>query len=343
MDLYIDHQGNVVGGFLFLAGLLADIVLGILWLSGGLPHLWLWHIPAVLFWSVGINLFCTNSQCRSEITTFSRFFGRWNRWGVSALVLGLMTFPGCGSCALSLTLLVARLRVLNPAEKKPELEIAGHYSQIPPTPPGPAQPLIDELRMGDTEAMRAVVAKIGQYGRPDTTLLLRQLLSDTRAEVRRDAALALTKLEGDLAQTLNQAYQAWQAAPEDRVIRLALIDQAYHFGKSNVLDNTSQRFYLQLARDLLTPLLAEDSDGQLWLQLAYIHESLGELVEALHAAQQALSGLPEIATPLVMDLAFRAHAWNDLLAIKGNVSKLPQTEQPILLEPISWQQEALHG
>lgn len=255
-----------------------------------------------------------------------------------------MTFPGCGSCALSLTLLIARLKVptLIEIEKEPELEIASHSYFIPPTPPGPAQPLIDELRMGDTEAMRAVVAKIGQYGRPDTTLLLRQLLSDTRAEVRRDAALALTKLEGDLAQTLNQAYQAWQAAPEDKVTRLALVDQAYRYGKSNVLDSTTRRFYLQMARDLLTLLLVEDTDGHLWLQLAHIHESLGELVEALYAAQQALASLPQEATPLAMDLAFRAHAWDDLLALIGNTKQLPQTG-PALLEPISWQQEALYG
>jgi hypothetical protein len=253
-----------------------------------------------------------------------------------------MTFPGCGSSALSLTLLIARLKVPTLTEKEPELEIASRFYLSPPTPPTPAQPLIDELRMGDTEAMRAVVAKIGQYGRPDTTLILRQLLSDTRAEVRRDAALALTKLEGDLAQTLSQAYQAWQAAPEDKVTRLTLVDQAYRYGKSNVLDSTTQRFYLQMARDLLTPLVVEDTDGHLWLQLAHIHESLGELVEALHAAQQALSRLPQEATLLAMDLAFRAHAWDDLLTLIGNTKQLSQTESA-LLEPISWQQEALYG
>lgn len=76
MDLFAGRRSNIVGGFLFCAGLLTDIALGIFWLSGAGPHLWLWHIPVVLFWSVGVNLFCAQSRCGSEIKGLSRLGGK---------------------------------------------------------------------------------------------------------------------------------------------------------------------------------------------------------------------------------------------------------------------------
>jgi tetratricopeptide (TPR) repeat protein len=220
------------------------------------------------------------------------------------------------------------------------------------------QPLVDTLYQGDLETRRSSVAALGRQATPDANRLLRELLADPQPEVRSDASIALTKMEEQLAQALNNSFEHWMAQPENQERTAALADQYYSYATSNILDKPSQRSYLQKARELLQQLVERNQEvfekaapndnlrsaplletavrddaahlrsaslrreevAGLWYKLARVYYAMGELPEALHSVQKALVLQPEYpeATALAMDVAFRSRSWNRLIAYGGN-------------------------
>lgn len=307
---------RVSGTLLMVVGLLSDTLVGVLFLLHGGWQILCWHLPCGLLWSVGINLIARQDE---RPLTFS--LASLNKWGLTALFLGVGTFPGFGVWAYSLAFLlissVFAAHVL-PCTPLPDLEPQDsrlHF--VEQAEQGRVVlPLVDELREGNTEARRIVVAKMSRAAHPDATRLLRQLLSDRQAEIRSDASVALARLEDEKSRDLNVAFEAWSANPVDASLALALADHYYQYAASNVLDRMSQRFYLAQARDLLLQVVARepDRDAHLWLMLARIRQRLGERAEALHAALHSLHMQPDLpeASLLAMELAFATHAWDTL-------------------------------
>ena len=310
---------RAAGVVLLATGLVGDGLEGWLLLYGGAAQFLPWHVLFALLWAAGVNLLARPGEARKAVSCTIP-----NRWGLTALLLGMGTFPGLGMYACTLAFLFARC-----------LRSSAHFSDQAVTKPGTREewrqeelcfsserivtPFVDDLCEGNTEARRAVVAKLSRSAQPATTRLLRQLLSDAKAEIRSDASIALTCLEDEMSRALHQAFADWHADPADGERTLVFIDHCYRYATSNVLDTKSQRFYLALARDLLLRVLDEGKrdDAQLWLRLADVRQRLGELPEALQDALRAAHLEPEAhdASLLAMDLAFRNHAWDVLLSL----------------------------
>ncbi|MEO7022601.1 MAG: hypothetical protein ABI234_20800 [Ktedonobacteraceae bacterium] len=333
---------RVYGAALFVPALVGDCLLGILFLGQGEWQLLLWHFPLTLIWAMGVNLMAGQGE-RQKVFSFAS----WNKWGLSALLLGLGTLPGFGTCVYSLaflliTYLFAPSTTQNQAINEPGLAAGTAFTDLLPLRDKIAQPLVDDMYEGNTEARRAVVAKLSRAAQPNTTQLLRQLLFDTQAEIRSDASIALARLDDDLSRTLNLSFQAWTANPTDTKLTLALVDQYYQYAISNVLDSKSQHFYLLLARDHLSDVITREKlhDAQLWLTLARIRQRLGELPEALQDARRALNIQPDLseAALLAMELAFHTHAWDTLITLAGpgTIAVPPQTDRPADLPSLQW-------
>lgn len=333
---------HVHGAALFIPGLAGDCLVGILFLVRGEWQLFLWHFPLALTWAMGVNLLAWQNGDRESRSRF-----RPNKWGLTALLLGAGSFPGCGSSVYSLAFLISKhlfssSTIESLAVDKTELPASessvGRELAFERT----LQPLVDDLYEGDTDARRTVVARISRSANPGTTQLLRQLLFDTKAEIRSDASIALARLDGEMSRTLNLAFEAWASSPTDTTLTHALVDQYYQYAVCNVLDSKSQRFYLLLARDLLTQLIAqeESQDAQVWLKLARIRQRLDELPEALQDVLRALQIQPASseATLLAMELAFGMHSWDTLFALTGPGTGAvpPRTDRPAELSSLQW-------
>lgn len=310
---------RIAGVILLAVGLVGDCLTGLLLLYTGAGQLLLWHIPLALLWAVGMNLLAWQDRARKAVS-----YALPNKWGLTALLLGMGTFPGLGMCACAIAFVLTRylfsssqlsdaLAAIPEARKEhgPEEVFSPHERVV--------SPFVDALREGNTEARRAVVAKLSRSAHPDATRLLRQLLSDAKAEIRSDAAIALTCLDDELSRVLHQAFVDWHANPAESEYTLAFIDCCHRYASSNVLDPKSQRFYLALARDLLLEVLAggKREEAQLWLKLADIRQRLDEVPQALQDALHAMHVQPGAhdASLLAMDLAFRCHAWEILLSL----------------------------
>lgn len=327
---------------LLATGLVGDGLEGLLLLYGGAGWFLPWHMLFVLLWAAGVNLLTGPEGARKAVSCVIP-----NKWGLTALLLGMGTFPGLGTYACTLAFFFARC-----------LSSSARFSTQAPWQPGTREewrqeeiwfssdrivtPFVDDLCEGDTEARRAVVAKLSRSAHPATAHLLRQLLSDAKAEIRSDASIALTNLEDEMSRALQQAFADWHADPADGGRTLVFIDHCYRYAISNVLDTRSQRFYLALARDLLLRVLSEgrSDDAQLWLRLADVRQRLGDLPEALQDALRAVHLRPEAldASLLAMDLAFRCYTWDVLLLLaERHRGVLPDlsTFQPLQASAVS--------
>lgn len=305
------------GVVLMVVGLLGDCLVGTLFLLGGGWQTFCWHIPCALLWSAGVNIVAWQGERRPTLSLRSL-----NKWGVTALLIGMGTFPGFGVCACSLAFLLLRSVFAAhtlPNTPLPELDSQDYGLQFAEEfeRGRVVSPLVDDLRAGNTDARRAVVAKMSRAANPDATQLLRRLLSDGQAEIRSDASVALAHLEDEKSRALNLAFESWSANPTDASLAFALADCYYQYAISNVLDRMSQRFYLVQARDLLLQINTpeESKEAHLWLMLARIRQRVGERAEALQDALHALRLQPDFpeASLLAMELAFATHAW-DILA-----------------------------
>lgn len=332
----------VHGPALFLSGLVGDCMVGMLFLTRGTWHILLWHVPFALLWALGVNFIA--GQGRPERLAA---FLSLNKWGLTALLLGVGTFPGFGSCMYSTAFLLIRYLFSsspghNQASREPEMQVEQPLAERVSPPDRIVQPLVDDLYEGDTEVRRAVVAKLSRSANPDATQLLRQLLSDAKAEIRSDASIALARLDDEMSDALNLAFEKWSANPADLELTLTLADRYYHYATSNVLDKQSQRLYLVLARDLLAQMLAQEElkNTHLWLKLAHIRQRLGELPEALQDALHALQLQPDHAEAalLAMELAFRTHDWDILveLARRGAGAQVCSVDKNPLAPSFQW-------
>lgn len=313
---------RVAGALFCIGGLLGDCLAGFLLLYTGSGRLLLWHLLCALPWVEGGNLLARPGEMRRAAAS---------RWRLTALLLGVGLFPGLGLCACTLACIAARtlftsavLAGASPAERESQDEgkPVGTYSLRKKL----VLPFVDDVREGDTEARRAVVADLSRVANPATTQLLRQLLCDAEAEIRCDASIALNCLDDKMSHGLHQAFADWRANPADSKCALTLINRCHHYATSNVLDAQSQRFYLVLVRDLLQQVLAtgEQEDAELWLTLADVRQRLGDVPGALQDALCAAHMQPEVADAplLAMDLALRCHAWDILYALAAQHTDL---------------------
>ena len=178
---------------------------------------------------------------------------------------------------------------------------------------------------------RGAVTVLSQQANPESIQVLRHLLSDTHAELRSDASIALTRLEDELSRVLNVSLAQWIASPNDKERMLHLADQYYSYACSNVLDEVSQQAYLAKAFDLVRQCLAQDDmNAQLWLKSARIRQRLGQMTEALTDARYAIKLEPATseAYMLAMEVAFYLRSWDSLIELAHEgLSALPSTSE----------------
>jgi len=302
------------GNVLFTLGLLGESAIGVLLLVGAGMQILLLHIPAVLLWALGVNLIGKQHVHEEQTIRIGRMC--MHKWSIAALLLSWCTFPGFGPLAYSIALFTTKFLHQRAAIETPEVTTSAH--EISPPLDLEIQPLIDVLRTSDLEMRRAAVAALSRQVNPGAIQLLRQLLSDAQPEIRSDASIALTRLEEELAGTLNAALELWTADPVDKERTLNLANQYYEYACSNVLDEMSQHCYFAKARDVLQQCITQGSmNADLWLKLARIRQHLGETTEALQDARTALQLQPHAAEAylLAMELAFRLHAWETLISL----------------------------
>ncbi|HLZ59371.1 MAG TPA: hypothetical protein VKR06_20700 [Ktedonosporobacter sp.] len=312
---------RVTAALLLVLGLGGDCFIGALLLTRMQFSLFLLHFPMALSWAVGVNFVTWHgSQPEPNLRAYL------NKWGVAAFLLSMATFPGLWPLAYSCALGIARFLYLRKRAGRVDVadlqpEDALPVVEISPSQDWLVQPFIDTCQNADTQARLTTVTRLSQYANPGTTKLLRQFLSDPRPEIRSNASIALSRLEDDLSHHLNTSFEQWAINPADKNSVFALADQYYQYATSNVLDTVSQRFYLTMARDLLLQLSKQEpgEDARLWLKLARIRQSLGEIVEALADARHALQLQPDWpeASFLAMELAFSLHSWDTFVALAG--------------------------
>jgi tetratricopeptide (TPR) repeat protein len=281
------------------------------------------HIPVVLMWVLGIAFISRRSLRLAFIAPASI---------VSPLLLGLFTFPGFGPFTYSIALVLMRCLRYGGAEEavdaaEQSLGTMAHSLTKPRTLDLAIQPLVDVLHDVDMETRRTAITVLSRSATPGAIQLLRQLLSDPHLEIRSDASLALTRIEDELSWNLNTALEQWTANPTDMKYILHLVQQYCDYADSNLLDEVSERVYLEKARDLLEQVIAEGHrDAEQVMRLARIRQRLGEMTRALRdvdVAHQLAPQAPE-AYMLAMELAFRLHDWDRLIALaRESMSTLP--------------------
>lgn len=299
---------------LFALGLVGDSAIGLLLLAGARPQLLLLHIPVVLLWALGVNLIDTQGSQQEQTIRIGRI--HLNRWGAAALLLSWCTFPGFGPLAYSIALFIAKF--LRPRATIEMPDATTSTPEIASPLDLEVQPLIEVLAEAGLEKKRTTVAVLRRQANPETIQLLRQLLSDSQAEIRSDASIALTCLEDKFASALNASLEQWTADPTNREHALNLADQYYHYACSNLLDEGSQHFYLAKAHDLLQQFITQDSmNAELCIRLARIHQRLGETTEALQDVRTALQLQPNSSEAhlLGMEIAFSLHAWDIFISL----------------------------
>jgi len=332
---------RVTAAILLVLGLGGDCFIGVLLLSRMQLSLLLLHFPMALSWAVGVN-FATwcGSRPEPDIRAYV------NKWGIAAVLLGMVTFPGLWplvySCALIMVwVCYPRQSIGSGKVVGAVLEEALPVVEISPSQDCLVQPVGNGWQHANTQARLTTVTRLSHYSNPGTTKLLRQFLADPRAEIRSNASLALSRLEDDLSQHLNASFEQWAVNPADKKSVLALADQYYQYATSNVLDTVSQRFYLTMARDLLLEISRQEQvqEAEFWLKLARIRQCLGEVAEALTDARHALQLRPDWseASFLAMELAFCLHSWDTFVTLAGrDAGAIPRTASSAPLKALQW-------
>jgi tetratricopeptide (TPR) repeat protein len=304
------------GKVLFILGLLGDSAIGMLLLTGAGMQLLLLHIPVVFLWASGVNLINKQQMHDEQPIRIGRIY--MHKWSIAALLLSWCTFPGFGPLTYSIALFIGSFLHQGATTEMETRGVITSAQELSPALDLEVQPLIDVLHTSDLEMKRAAVAALGRQVNPGAIQLLRQLLSDPQPEIRSDASITLTRLEEDLAGTLNASLELWTADPADKERTLNLADQYYKYACSNVLDELSRHCYFAKARDVLQHCIIQDSmNADLWLKLARIRQHLGETTQALQDVRTALQLQPHSAEAymLAMELAFRLHAWEILISL----------------------------
>ena len=321
------HLQSWIGYTLFALGLVGDSIAGVLLLAGDNLQVLLLHIFATLVWVVGIN--SVSKQFALHESTIRLGPVHLNRWSVTALCLGLFPFPGFATLSYSIAMVVTKCSQQRAIEEISEIITPTRQVLLPLNLE--IQPLIDILSATDLEMKRAAVTVLSQQANPESIQLLRQLLSDTHAELRSDASIALTRLEEELSRVLNASLAQWTAGPNDKERMLNLANQYYSYACSNVLDEVSQQSYLAKAYDLVLQCLAQDgTNAQLWLQSARIRQRSGQMAEALTDVRYAIELEPNVpeAYLLAMEVAFSLRSWDILLDLaREGLSVLPSTSE----------------
>lgn len=166
--IHWSHQ-KVAGVLCFICGLASECLLGMCLLNGGAWPIFFLHIPFTLLWSTGINLLTGSASQEATIP-----FIFLNRWGLTALLLGLGTFPGLGVSTASVALFAIHHLFCAALEEESTSASLQYFPSLllPSEPVAIAQPLVDELYRSDLEARRRAIAKISRMANPSTLVLL---------------------------------------------------------------------------------------------------------------------------------------------------------------------------
>lgn len=152
-----------VGLLLLVAGLAGDCLAGMVLLAHPGKKIFMWHIPAAIVWALGVNFIALRniqSEAASTEKHVKHRYIKYIRWsGLAALFLGLGTFPGFGSLAYSIALVIGKfLYHRRKIETQEELFLQAPMQSLPvevsPSLDWLVQPLVDNLQVSDIEAIR---------------------------------------------------------------------------------------------------------------------------------------------------------------------------------------------
>jgi hypothetical protein len=305
----------ILGLAILPLGLGSDLLAGFEFIHSSQPHWLLFHLIATIIWLLALFMFY---QRREGLLGYKHIV--WNSWLTTGALVGTFFYPGIGTLAYTIALLFARFfhrqGVIAPKLISDQTGPLPAFVEVSPSLEWVAQPLVDTLENADTNARLRTVASLGRYGTSNAATLLRKLLQDPHSETRNNASVTLARLEETLSQNLRAAFYALQHNPESRACKLELANQYELYAMSGVLDQQSQKIYLQKATDLIQDLLkVESTNSELWLQVAQLCRHLGDYRQAFVHCRHALALNPR-STPaltLAMEMAFQLHAW-DLFA-----------------------------
>src|SRR5579859_5499537 len=287
-----------VGIALVAVGLLADGYAGVLVVFRANAWAMLLHIPAALIWSSGISVLegqnpwhvlrLTVAQIRRSTRrpwpnhqTAERITSAPGRWTTTAVLLGLLLFPGFGPLGCTLAFGIAQFlrksphqdvgsepragAVISPSLAKRPVDALAHLQ---------VQPLVEILRGSNIELKRAAIEALGRQGDHEAVRLIRTMLTDPHHDVRGDAAVTLSHLEDDFIRALRAAAVQARESPSgaQRYAELCC-----RYASSDLLDPASSRLYHVRARDALEAALAQEpAEATLWSDLAQVHRALGD-------------------------------------------------------------------
>src|SRR5581483_1188939 len=155
---------RTAGAILLAIGLIGDGLDGLLLFSTGVRPSIFWHVLLALLWAWGVNLLAWQGQARKAVSP--------NRWGLTALLLGMGTFPGLGMSACTIAFLLARClfassQFSHALAGNPESGRERELEEVFSPHEMVLSPFVDDLREDNTEARRAVVAKLSRSAHPD--------------------------------------------------------------------------------------------------------------------------------------------------------------------------------
>jgi hypothetical protein len=177
------------------------------------------------------------------------------------------------------------------------------------------QPLVDLLASDDTAMKRGAVDALVNTRQHLAVPALKPLLRDPDAETRLYASLRLVTLEDDIGQEILAARTATEQSPDNPGAWSSLARVYLKYVASGLLDLAGSRHYLDQAVEAYTlASRLHPRQHRLALAIGRAYLDTGDLVTARHYLEYAEHGDTEQvdARLALMELAFRAGAWNEL-------------------------------
>lgn len=329
---------RAVGVALVVCGGLADGIAGWLVLPQGNGWSLLIHVPVILAWGSGLCLLqhvpIPNNRATADTASSARAVEDRtapiaSRWTIVLVLLGLVGFPGfvplawCAAYGFTRVYPIGSRTAhgclfdgLIPREEQVEQLVSSIAARATEqTLHREVEPLVDVVHDADIDLRRGAIAVLGKQGDRTAGRLIRSMLNDSDPDVRSDASVILARLETTMGQAISSAAVQSKLDPS---AANHYADLCYRYAISDLLDETSSRFYLVKAKIVLRECLAcQAGTVGAWVLMAQIHNALGERAEAMRAVQHALaldSETPEIFL-LGTEIAFRQRDWATLRAL----------------------------
>ncbi|WP_319523576.1 HEAT repeat domain-containing protein [Breoghania sp.] len=156
------------------------------------------------------------------------------------------------------------------------------------------QPAMDILAGFDDDLKRGAIDTLRRIGTPEAVTVLKKCLSDKSTEVRHNAHTALTRLDETFVAAIKTAKKRLDTGVSETAGRLRYAKKCLDYAKSGLLDESTRRHYLLMARDSFLAVRGADmaAETERILNLGHLEIQLGGFDQAVAHFQSVLDKDP---------------------------------------------------